>query len=134
VELELVGLVGIEWTKPEAFPPFAGTDVQGRDDHRAACGVPVPIDGGGEYVRGEGGADPEVGVAAVDREPAEQWRRDRVWRVLGERLGRCRAVDSGHRNARLRDRDVIPVGDHPRGSGIAAAVPWRCRFRPFAFV
>ena len=74
---------------------------------------------------------PRLGVAAVDGEPAEQQGWNGVGRAFRERFGRGRSVDAGHRDARVCDDDVVGVGDHPGGGGVASAVLAGVAAQPF---
>ncbi len=74
VEVEVVWLVGIERAEAEPLPPCPGAGVQCGDDDRAACCLLVQLDGGREDMRCEGTPNPESGIAAVHRQPAEQLR------------------------------------------------------------
>ena len=68
----MIGLVRIEGMKAEAFPPTARLLGERGHDDCAACRFLVEFDRRRKYVDRERGPDPEVGVAAVDGEPAEQ--------------------------------------------------------------
>jgi hypothetical protein len=114
----------------------------GHDD-RAACRFLVELDRGGKHVDGERRCDPEVCVATVDSEPAEQQRGDGIGRASGERLWRCRAVDAADRDGRIPDDNGLGVCDHPGRGGIAPPVltgvaarplvePWLAAVGPFA--
>ncbi|MGC9221958.1 MAG: hypothetical protein ACP5H2_11515, partial [Solirubrobacteraceae bacterium] len=82
-------------------------------------------------VASERGPDTQACVSVVDRESAEQKRRDWIRRALAEGFGRCGAVYTGHRDARVCDDDVARVGDHPGGRGVAAAVLAGVSAEPF---
>ena len=75
----------------EVFPPTPRRWVQGVDDDRATGGLSVELDGGSEHVGHERGADAEAAVALVDRESADQQRRDGVGRVARDAGWRGRA-------------------------------------------
>jgi hypothetical protein len=114
----------------EPFPPGPRGGAQRADDNRATRCFFVELDGGGKDVGRERGPDPEVGVAAVDRQPSEKERRDRIRRTLRERFRRGRSVDSSHRDTRVRDDDIVQISDHPRRGRVAPAVLPRVAAKP----
>ena len=77
------------------------------------------------------GPDAEACVSAIDGEPAEQQRRDGIGRAFCDDLGRGRSVDAGHRDARVRDDNVVGVGDDPGRGGVASAVLAGVAAQPF---
>src|ERR1700733_1831123 len=88
VEVELVGLVWIQWAKAKSLPPSPRTGVERRDDDRAAGCLLVELDRGSKNMGRKCGPDSKASVAAIDREATEQQGRDRIGRPLGERVER----------------------------------------------
>jgi hypothetical protein len=82
VEVELVRIVGVERVKAEAFPPGSRALGECCHDDCSACRLLVELDGCGEHATGEGGPDPKAPVSVIDREPAEQQRRDGIGRTV----------------------------------------------------
>ena len=66
VEVEAGAVIWRKGAKAEAFPPGAGAVVEGADDNGATCRLPIEIDGCGEDVSRQRGADPETGHGPVD--------------------------------------------------------------------
>lgn len=80
-------------------------------------------------MRDQSRADTTAGMLTIDGEAAEQQRWDRVGSLLGKRRRRG-TVDRGHCETRVCD-DLPAWGcDHPRGSGVAAAVLARVAAQP----
>ena len=94
-----MGNVGVERVEAESLPPRAGAGVERRDDYGAAGSFLVQLNGRREDVRRERGADPEVGVAPVDREAAEQQCGDRIGRAF-LRMDRALCVRGARRTER----------------------------------
>jgi len=121
IEVQAIGIV-FERMKAESLPPRPRSRVQGGDDDGAACRLLVELDCCGEDVRCQGGPDADVGVAAVDSQPAEQESRNRIRGALGDDFRRSGAIDASHRDARVGHDKVVGVGDDPGSGGVRMAV------------
>ncbi len=122
IEVQTIGIVRLERMEPKPLPPRLRILVQGGDDNDAAGRLLVELDGCGEDMRREGGPNAEVGVAAVDSQPAEQESRNGVWGPLGDHFRGSRPIDAGHRHACVCHDEVVGVGDDPRCGGVTASV------------
>lgn len=107
---------------PEPLPPGSGGGIQRADDDGAAGCLLVELDGGGKHVSRERGSDSEVGVAAVDREPAKEERWHWLRCTFPKRFRRGGSVDAGHGDARAGHDEVIGVCDHQRRGSVSASV------------
>jgi hypothetical protein len=58
--------------KSESFPPRACLLTERHHDNRLASSFRIDLERSGEHVSDEGRANPESGMAMVDREAAEQ--------------------------------------------------------------
>jgi hypothetical protein len=108
------GSSGSNGRKPSRSHQARAGGVQRGDDDRSAGGLLVELDGGHKHMRGERSPDTEVRVAAVDRGTAQQECRDRIWRASAATGRRGRAIDAGHRDARVCDDDSLDIGDNRR--------------------
>ena len=131
VEVELVGLFGLERMEAQSLPPGAGAGVERSHDDRAAGCLLVELDGGGEHVRDQGGADAEVGIAAVNGEAAQQQCGNGIGCAFRDGVGGGGAVDPGHRDAGVCHDDLVGVRDEPGGRRVAAAVLAGIAAKPF---
>ena len=64
----------------ESFPPRACLLIERHHDNRLASSFCIDLERSGEHVNDECRANPESGMAIVDREAAEQERGDRLRR------------------------------------------------------
>lgn len=131
VEVELLGLIRIEWMKAESLPPAPSDFAHGGHDDGSACGFLVELCGCREDVESERGPDPNAGVALIDGQPAEEKRGNRVRRGLCQDFGRGRPVDSGHGDARVCHHYFGGVGDDPRRGRVASPVLASVAAQPF---
>jgi len=115
-----VELLRIERVKPQPFPPASRARVQRAHNHRAARSLLIQFNPRGEHVRDHRGPDPEVGVVEVHGQPAEQQSGNGVGRLPCELGGSRGAIDRRHRHTRVRDHDILGIGDHPGRGGIPA--------------
>ena len=67
-------------------------------------------------------ADAKTRDGTVNGESPDQQCRDRVWRLLGDGIGRARTIDPGHRKAGVSHDDRFDVRDHPRRRRVSPTV------------
>lgn len=107
IEIQMLGLVGVEGVEAESLPPSVSRSVQRGDDDRAAGGFRGELDRSREHVGCECGSDPESCVPVVDGETAEQQCWDRIRSPFANRSG---AVErSMPVIATLADATMIPL-------------------------
>src|SRR2546421_9976290 len=103
--------------KAKAFPPTASLSGERGHDDRAACRFFVELDCRGKHVDGERRPDPEVRVATVDSEPAEQQRGDGIGPPAGRSASglatTTRLVALVATSTCAHDRDERPASVQP---------------------
>ncbi len=125
VEIELVGVVGIERIEAESPPPGPSRCVERCHYDSPACRFFVELGCRRENMGRERGPDSKARVVAIDREPSQQQRRHRIRRTLCEHTRSGGSVDPGHRDACVPDHDIVAVGDDPGGRGVSVAASAR---------
>lgn len=118
----MIGIVRLERMKAKPLPPRPRILVERGGDDGSAGRLVVELDSCGEDVGREGGPNAEVGVAAVNSQPAEQQGRNRIRGTLGEDFRGNRAIDAGHRHSCVGHDKVVGVGDNPCRGGVTAPV------------
>ena len=82
IQVETGRVRWVEGMKSESFPPRACLLMDRHRDDRLASSFRIDLERSGEHVSDEGRANPESGMAIVDREATEQERGDRLRRLF----------------------------------------------------